>query len=130
MKKLLSHYFMLHPPATLPTPQVSTVDTATDQQLQLVLTRPEGYDSGRFILRYNCGFRGIPIELEYRSVEISSGSSDVVMRRSESCFAEGEISRVTVWFVSGRHISSTPAVVNIASGEGETRSTVTQQIYK
>ena len=38
------------------------------------------------------------------------------MRRSRSCFVVGEISRVTVWFVSGGHISSTPAVVN---GEGE-----------
>ena len=36
----------------------------------------------------------------------------------------GEISRVTVWFVSGRHISSTPVVVNATSGEGETRGAV------
>ena len=43
--------------------------------------------------------------------------------RSRSCFAEGEISRVTVWFVNGRHISSTPAVVNVTSGEGETGGT-------
>ena len=42
------------------------------------------------------------------------------MRRSRSCFVVGEISRVTVWFVSGRHISSVPAVVNATSGEGET----------
>ena len=115
---------MLHPhAATLPTPQVSTQDTADDQQLQLVLTRPQGLGnkSGRFILRYDCGFGGIPYELEYRSVDIS-GSSDVVVRMSRSCFAEGEISRVTVWFVSGRHISSTPAVVNVTrlSGKGET----------
>ena len=41
------------------------------------------------------------------------------MRRSRSCFVVGEISRVTVWFVSGGHISSTPAVVNANSGEGE-----------
>ena len=92
--------------------------SANDQQLRVLLTRPKGYNSGRFILRYDCGFRGIPIELEYRSVEIS-GNSDVVVRRSRSCFVVGEISRVTVWFVSGRHISSTPAVVNTTSGEGE-----------
>jgi hypothetical protein len=85
----------------------------------LVIIRPEGDNSGRFILRYDCGFRGISTELEYRSVEISSGSSDVVLRRSRSCFVVGEISRVTVWFVSGRHISSTPGVVNVSSGEGE-----------
>jgi hypothetical protein len=97
------------------------LNTANDHVHQLVLTRPKGYSSGRFILRYDCGFRGIPIELEYRSVEISSGSSDVVVRRSRSCFVVGEISRVTVWFVSGRHISSTPAVVNVSSGEGERR---------
>ena len=83
-----------------------------------MLTRPEGYNSGRFILRYNCGLRGIHIELEYRSVEISSGSSDVAVRRSRSCFVEGQISRVTVWFVSGRHISSTPAMVNAIIGGG------------
>ena len=41
------------------------------------------------------------------------------MRRSKSCFVVGEISRVTVWFVSGRHISSTPAVVNATNEEGE-----------
>ena len=105
--------------ATLPTPQVSLRTHSDDHQLWLVLTRPEGYSSGRFILRYDCGFRGIPIELEYRSVEISSGGSDVVVRRSRSCFVIGEISRVTVWFVSGGHISSTPAVVNDTSGEGE-----------
>ena len=95
------------------------MSNANDQQLRLVLTRPEGYNSGRFILRYDCGFRGIPIELEYRSIEISSCSSDVVVRRSRSCFVVGEISRVTVWFVSGGHISSTPTVVNATSGEGE-----------
>ena len=97
---------------------MSTVNSVNDQQLRLVLTRPKGYSRGRFILRYDCGVRGIPIELEYRSVEIS-GSSDAVVRRSRSCFVVGEISRVTVWFVSGRHISSTPAVVNATSGEGE-----------
>ena len=95
------------------------MNTANDQQIRLVLTKPEGYNSGRFILRYDCGFRGIPIELEYRSVEISSGSSDVVVGRSRSCFVVGEISRVTVWFVNGRHISCNPAVVNVNSGEGE-----------
>ena len=90
------------------------------------MTRPEGYSSGRFILRYDCGFRGIPIELEYRSAK-TSGSSDMLLRRSTSCFVVGEISRVTVWFVSGRHISSTPGVtvVNVTSGEGETISTKT-----
>ena len=93
--------------------------STTGQEFHLFLTRPKGYNSGRFILRYDCGFRGIPIELEYRSVEISSGSSDVVVKKSRSCFVVGEISRVTVWFVSGRHISSTPAVVNATSGEGE-----------
>ena len=41
------------------------------------------------------------------------------MKRSRSCFVVGEISRVTVWFVSGGHISSNPAVVNSTSGEGE-----------
>ena len=41
------------------------------------------------------------------------------MRRRRSCFVVGEISRVTVWFASGRHISFTPAVVNATSGEGE-----------
>jgi hypothetical protein len=81
----------------------------------LVIIRPEGDNSGRFILRYDCGFRGISTELEYRSVEISSGSSDVVLRRSRSCFVVGEISRVTVWFVSGK------------GGEGETKST--EQVY-
>ena len=91
------------------------------EQLHLVLTRPKCYNTGWFILRYDCGSRGIPIELEYRSVEIS-GSSDVVVRRSRSCFVVGEISRVTVWFVSGRHISSVPAVVNVTSGEGEKAS--------
>ena len=98
------------------------MNTANDQQLRVNMTRPEGYNSGRFILRYDCGFGGIPIELEYRSVGISSGSSDVVIGRSRSCFAEGEISRVTVWFVSGRHISCTPAVVNVSRGEGESLS--------
>ena len=102
---------------------MSQNSSSVDQQLWLVLTRPEGYNSGRFILRYDCGFRGAPIELEYRSVEISSGSSDVVVRRSRSCFVVGEISRVTVWFVSGGHISSTPAVVNATSGEGEVGGT-------
>ena len=85
---------------------------STEQQLRLNLARPEGYNSGRFILRYDCGLRGIPIELEYRSVETSIGSSYAVARRSRSCFVVGEISRVTVWFVTGGHISSTPAVVN------------------
>ena len=103
--------------ASLPTPQVTLRNNSDDRHLWLVLTRPESYNSGRFILRYDCGFRGVPIELEYRSVQISS-SSDVVVRRSRSCFVVGEISRVTVWFVNGRHISSTPAVVNAASGEG------------
>ena len=92
-----------------------------EEQFRLALTRPQGYNSGRFILRYDCGVRGIPIELEYRSVEISSGSSDVVVRRNRTCFVVGEISRVTVWFVSGGNISSTPAVVNAISGEGERR---------
>ena len=118
--KLPSHHFILHPTATLSTPQVTEWTNSNEKQLRLNLTRPEGYNSGRFILRYDCGVRGIPIELEYRSVEIS-GSSDVVVRRSRSCFVEGEISRVTVWFVSGRHISSTPAAVNVRSGEGEIR---------
>ena len=127
MRKLKSHHFTLYPTATLPTPQVSTTSskTVTEQQLQLVLARPEGYNSGRFILRYDCGFRGIPIELEYRSADISGNRSDVLVRRSRSCFVVGEISRVTVWFVSGRHISSVPAVVSATSGEGERRSTKT-----
>ena len=122
MRKLTPHHFTLHPPDTLPTPQVSTNSSSLpgDPQIRLVLTRPEGYNSGRFILRYDCEFRGTPIELEYRSTEIS-GSSDVVVRRSRSCFVVGEISRVTVWFVSGGHISCTPAVVNATSGEGERR---------
>ena len=98
---------------------------SNEEQFRLVLTRPEGYNSGRFIFRYDCGFGGIPIELEYRSVGISSGRSDVVVRRSRSCFVVGEISRVTVWFVSGRQISSTPAVVNVSSGEGERKGTKT-----
>ena len=114
---------MLHLPATLPTPQVSTTSSQTisDQQLRLVMTRPEGYNSGRFILRFDCGLKGIPIELEYTGDEISSGRSELVVRRSRSCFVVGKISRVTVWFVSGRHISSTPAVVNATSGEGNLR---------
>ena len=58
-----------------------------------------------------------------------SGSTDVVVRRSRSCFVEGEISRVTVWFVSGRHISSTPVVVNATSGEGEARGAVCKYIF-
>jgi hypothetical protein len=99
--------------ATLLTPNVSTVNKVNDQQLRLVIIRPEGDNSGRFILRYDCGFRGISTELEYRSVE----TSDRVVRRSRSCFVVGEISRIKVWFVSGRHISSTPAVVNATSGE-------------
>ena len=98
---------------------MSTVNKVNDQQLRLVIIRPEGDNSGRFILRYDCGFRGISTEVEYRSAEISSGSSDVVVRRSRSCFVVGEISRVTVWFVSGKIISSTPAVVHVNSGEGE-----------
>ena len=109
--------------ATLPVPQVAVVGWNTSYYsriLQLNLTKLEGYNSGKFILRYDCGLREIPIELEYRSIEISSGSSDVVVIRSRSCFVVGEISRVTVWFVSGRHISSIPAVVNATSGEGET----------
>ena len=116
---------LLYPTATLPMPQVSVRNKTNKQQLQLVLTRPQGYNSGRFILRYDCGVRGSPIELEYRSADISSGSSDVVVRRSRSCFVVGEISRVTVWFVSGRNISSTPGVtiVNVTSDEGETSST-------
>ena len=104
--------------ATLPTPQVTTINNVTEQ-LRLALTKPEGYNSGRFILRYNCGFRGIPIELEYRSIDINISTSDAVVTRGRSCFVKGEISRVTVWFVSGRHISSVPAVVNATSGEGE-----------
>ena len=114
----------MHLTATLPTPQIFEKKPKIDRKTHLVLTKPEGYNSGRFILRYDCGFRGIPIELEYRSVEISSGSSDVVVTRSRSCFVVGEISRVTVWFVSGRHITSVPAVVNVTSGQGEIRSTV------
>ena len=102
-------------------PQVSVRNNSNKQELHLDLTRPQRYNSGRFILRYDCGFGGIPIELEYRSVEISSGSSDEVVTRSRSCFVEGEISRVTVWFVSGRNISSTPAVVNVINGKGEAR---------
>jgi hypothetical protein len=104
---------------TLSIPQVTEGSNSHEEQLRLVLEKKEGYNSGRFILRYDCGVRGIPIELEYRSVKISS--RDVVVRRSRSCFVVGEISRVTVWFVSGRHISSTPAVVNVSSGEGERR---------
>ena len=41
------------------------------------------------------------------------------MTRSRSCLVVGEISGVTVWFASGRHISCTPAVVNANIGEGE-----------
>ena len=41
------------------------------------------------------------------------------MTRSRSCFVVGEISRVTVWFVSGGYISCTPAVVNVSSTKGE-----------
>ena len=52
----------------------------------------------------------------YRSAEIISGCSDVLVTRSRSCFVVGEISRVTVWFVSGGHISSVPAVVNATNG--------------
>ena len=62
----------------------------------------------------------MPIEMEYRSVEISSRRSDVVVTRGRSCFVVGEISRVTVWFVSGSHICSVPAVINVTSGDGET----------
>ena len=106
--------------ATLPTPHVSMrTYSYNKEQLWLAVTRPEAYSSGRFILRYDCGFRGIPIELAYSSVDISSSSSDEIVTRSRSCFVVGEISRVTVWFVSGRHISSAPAVVNVNSGEGE-----------
>ena len=119
--KLQSRHFTLHLKATIPTPTIFEKKTNMELELHLNLTRPYGYSSGRFILRYDCGFRGIPIELEYRSVEISSGRSDVVVRRSRSCFVVGEISRVTVWFVSGRHISCIPAVINATSGEGETR---------
>ena len=121
MRKLPLHHLMLHPPATLQTPQVSIKKNGDDPAFRLVLTRPQGYNSGRFILRFDCGFGGIPIELEYRSVRISSSRSDVAVRRSRSCFVVGEISRVTVWFVSGRQISSTPAVVNATSGEGKRR---------
>ena len=45
--------------------------SGNDQQLRLVLIRPEGYNSGRFILGYDCGLSGNPTELEYRSVEIN-----------------------------------------------------------
>ena len=113
------HYYTALPlTGTLKIPRISVVHYTLDPQLRLVLTRPEGYNTGRFILRYDCRFRGTPIELEYRSVEIS-GSSDAIVRRSRSCFVVGEISRVTVWFVSGRHISATPAVVNVNCEEGE-----------
>jgi hypothetical protein len=44
--------------------------------------------------------------------------SDAVVRRNRSCFVVGEISRVTVWFASGRHISSIPAIKNV-SQKGE-----------
>ena len=105
--------------ATLPAPHASmrTYDY-NNQLLQLFLTSPKGHNSGRFILRYDCEIRGVLIELEYRSVS-TSGSSDAVVTRRRSCFVVGEISRVTVWFASGRHTSSVPAVVNATSGEGE-----------
>ena len=122
--------FTLSGPGTVPTPQVSLWTSRNDHQLPLVLTRPEGYNSGRFILRYDCELRGIPIELEYKSVEISSVWSDVVVKRSRSCFVVGEISRVTVWFVSGGSISSVPAVVNATSGENEIGGTHMHAIYK
>ena len=105
--------------ATLPTPNASMRTNDYDNQLQLFLTSPKGHNSGRFILRYDCEISGVlENELEYRSVGIS-GSSDAVVTRRRSCFAVGEISRVTVWFASGRHISSVPAVSNATSEEGE-----------
>ena len=108
------HIYILYSTATLPTPDVSLRSTSDEQQLQLQLNTPEGYNSGRFILRYDCQFRGIgPIEVEYKSV---SASSDRIVTRNRSCFVVGQISTVTVWFVDGRNISREPAVVNATGG--------------
>ena len=102
--------------ATLPTPDISLRNTPDYQQLQLQLNTPEGYNSGRFILRYDCKFRGIgPIEVEYKSV---SASSDRIVTRNRSCFVEGQISTVTVWFVHRKDISSQKTIVNATNGQG------------
>ena len=101
--------------ATLQTPQVSLRNTSDEQQLQLQLNTTEGYNNGRFILRYDCQFGEIDLfEVEYKSV---SASSDGIVTRNRSCFVKGQISTVTVWFVDGRNISREPAVVNATSGE-------------
>ena len=91
------------------------MEDTSHELIQLVLTRPEDYNSGRFIIRYDCGFRGIPIEEEYKS----GISSPLIVTRNRTCYVIGEISTVTVWFVNGQNISSQPAVVNIANGAGE-----------
>ena len=79
-KVCVARYGDLFITATLPTPHVSMrTYSYNKKQLWLAVTRPEGYNSGRFILRYDCGVRGIPIELEYRSVEISSSRSDEIV---------------------------------------------------
>ena len=57
----------IHSTATLPSPQVSLRNTSDEQQLQLQLNTPKGYNSGRFILKYNCQFReSDPIEVSIR----------------------------------------------------------------
>ena len=105
----------IHSTATLPSPQVSLRNTSDEQQLQLQLNTPKGYNSGRFILKYNCQFReSDPIEVEYKSV---SASSDGIVTRNRSCFVEGNVSTVTVRFADGRNISRASAVVNATSGD-------------
>ena len=52
--------------------------------------------------------------MEYKSV---SASSDRIVTRNRSCFVEGQISTVTVWFVDERHISREPAVMDATREE-------------
>ena len=53
--------------------------------------------------------------MEYKSV---NASSDRIVTRNRSCFVEGQISTVTVWFVDQKSISSEKAIVNATSGQG------------
>ena len=53
--------------------------------------------------------------MEYKSV---NASSDRIVTRNRSCFVEGQISTVTVWFVDGKSISTEKAIVNTTGGKG------------
>lgn len=104
--------------ANLPAPNVSQISNNNEEQLRVVMRKPEGYNSGRYILRYDCGMGGIHTEVEYWSDVINENNNDKVTRRNRSCFVVGQISRVTVWFVNGTNIS-TPVVVPIERRNGK-----------